>query len=71
MWMAEQVALQMMRERMGEAERQAQASWGVPRTGASGRPVRRRLGLALIGLGRRLLGPTASGACRTSSSVLR
>jgi hypothetical protein len=55
MWMEVNVAVLMAKERMGEAMRQAEAVRASRRPGTRLAP-RVRLGLALVRLGRRLMG---------------
>ena len=55
MWMEENVAVLMVKEQMGEAMRQAKAVRASRRPGTR-LTTRVRLGLALVRLGRRLMG---------------
>ena len=60
MYIQEQVAVRMGKERMEDAMRSAEVRRAFRLAGAPRRPVRLRLGSALIRLGRRLQGEPSS-----------
>jgi len=72
MWVENHVVALMAKERMEEAMRYAERARAIYRARGKYRPMRVRLGLALVGLGQRIMGqrppalggPVAGGASR-------
>ena len=72
MWIEDHVTALMARERTQEAMRYAEGARAIYRARGKNQPMRVRLGLALVGLGQRIMGqqppalggPVAGGASR-------